>query len=535
MQGAVVPNPTPEQQNTPQNKMWLFVVTAVAIFLITGGYFFYISKFSKENTAEVPSDTTQGQTNIQDDQTFLGGFTDTGREWPPKEASWSQELKDNPLTKLREAYCNRVGYRYADFSGDCFIYQYFDSFRTYTNEEERFTVYYPTFWQSDLQPLNYGFVATPKISLRRQGASCVLSYGVIDEKTLLSFGVASTTKINFGDRASGGVSNGTGLTKIILPFGRQLTDEERAAGYNDEKLITVPHFPYLNSSGGFLLTSGEKQPLVKACIDEFDSILNSRAINYPAANLTLQSNGVLSLRDRSSWFESYAHIPQKIILLFSNFKTKKEESIVPNAFQDIQRIIDPFLSDGKLYFMTSSMNPVIASVDILTGQSKTIPLAYNENTPVHSFFVKGNNLHYLIGKFCNEYLAKCDDMKLQSYNLTTGTSEILASGIKSRDIDGFDATGNKLILRWSDGDGGCGWGQYQSFTFSSKTIDDLGSYSRCEGDTEDSFAPFKNLVVGSNSVGYLMVKDGKIFSPKSTDAYPSGIYIRINTNEYPQE
>lgn len=537
-QSPVATNPAPEQPKTLQDKsrMWFFVAAIIAIVLIAVGYFFYTDRFSKENT-EIPTGTTQGQANVQDDQTFLAGFADTSREWPPKEASWSQELKDNPLTKLREAYCNRVGYKYADFGGDCFVYQYYNSFKTYTNDEEKFTVYLPTFWQNDPEPLNYGFVATPKVSLQRRGASCAISYGAIDENTLASFGVASTTKVNFGERASGSVSTDTELTKIILPFGRQLTDEERAAGYTDTKLIVISRFPYPNSSYGFLLTSGEKQPLVEACVDEFNSILNSRAINYPAASLTPQSNGVLSLRDRSSWFESYTNIPRKITLLFNNFQTKKEESIAPNAFQSIERITDPFLSGGKLYFMTSSMNPTIMSVDILTGQSKTIPLAYDENTSLYSFFVKGNNLYYLVGKFCNEYLTKCSDMRLQSYNLTTGTSETLASGIEARDIVGFDSTGSKLILRWSEfGDEGCGQDQYLSFTFSSKTVSNLGSGPRCEGDTEDSFAPFGNLVVGSNSFVYLVVKNGKIFSPHSKiDVYPTEIYIRVNASEYPQE
>jgi len=535
-QNSVVLNPTttPEQQNMFQDKRWFFVAVAVAVILIAGGYFFYTGKFSKEKT-EIPTDTTRVQTGVQDDQVFLGGFLDTGREWSPKETDRLAEHQQNPLTKLRQAYCERVGYQYADFGGDCFVYQYFDSFKIYTNDDERFTVYYPTFWQNDPEPLNYGFVATPKVSLQRQGASCAISYGVIDENTLSSFGVASTTKANFGERALGSISNDTGLAKIILPFGRQLTDEERAAGYTDEKLITIPHFPYPNSSGGFILTSGEKQPLIEACVDEFDTILNGRAINYPATSLTPQSNGIISLRDRSSWFQRYAKIPQKITLLFNNFQTKKEESVAANAFQNIQRMTDPFLSGGKLYLMASSMNPTLMSVDILTGQSKTIPIAYDENTPIHSFFVKGNNLYYLDGKFCNEYLAKCSDMKLKNYNLTTSATETLASGIKARDIDGFDSTGSKLILRWSDGDGGCGWGQYWSFTFSSKTVNDLGSYSRCERGTEDSFAPFRNLAVGTNSFGYLVVKDGRIFSPQSNDAYPSGIYIRVNASEYQQE
>ena len=99
-QSPVVPNPTLGQQNVPQNKVWFFVVAVVVIILITAGYFFYTDRSSKENT-EIPTNTTQEKTSVPDDQIFLSGFADTGREWPPKEASYSQELKDNPLTKLR--------------------------------------------------------------------------------------------------------------------------------------------------------------------------------------------------------------------------------------------------------------------------------------------------------------------------------------------------------------------------------------------------------------------------------------------------
>ena len=102
---------------------------------------------------------------------------------------------------------------------------------------------------------------------------------------------ASTSKISLGNQASGGVISDTkGLNKITLPFGRELTNEEKAAGYTNSKLIAVPHFPYATSKFGFLLTSGDKQPLVEACVQEFDSTLNGRAINYPSAKLSNQSN-----------------------------------------------------------------------------------------------------------------------------------------------------------------------------------------------------------------------------------------------------
>ena len=525
----------PKNANAAPFSVFAVIIAVVAIVLIDGLYFYS----SRTKTGERPiseQKQEQKQNSVPDDLIFLGGFQNTGREWPAKEADWSQELKQNPLTKLQEAYCNRIGYKYADFAGDCFVYQYFDSYKTYTNNEERFTIYYPTFWQADLESLNYGFTADPKISLKRQGASCALVYGIIDENKLLSFSNASTSKMSFGNQASGGVASDTkGLSKITLPFDRELSNEEKAAGYTNSKLIAVPHFPYASSPFGFLMTSGDKQPLVGACVQEFDSILNSRAINYPSAKLSNQSSGILSIQDVSSWFESYAHIPQKITLLFENSTTGKEESIVPEAFSGTQRISDPFLSGGKLFYTEGTDNPMIKTIDIFTGENKTIPLSYDATKPIHSFFVRGDVLYYLAGTFCNEYLAKCKDLNLKSYNIKSGISDNLASGITARDIDGFNATGDALILRWSDGDGGCGWGSYQSFTLSTKALKDLGSYSHCEGDTGDPYAKFKNLVVGSGSFNYLVVKNGRIFSPSGTDSYPRRIYIRVNTTEYPKD
>lgn len=523
-----------QEENAPRNKKMYVLAAVAAVILVVGGYFLYTNVYGSWSSNS-PADTTKGQKRVQKDDIFLRGFVDTGRNWQPEAETWKQELKNNPLLTLREAYCNRVGYKYADFGGDCFFYQYYESYKTYRDEQERFTVYYPTLWQNDPEPRNYGFVAAPKASFQRQGVSCALTYGVIDEKAVVSSGETSTTKVNYGFGKSEDVSEELGLPKITKPFDRQLTDEEKAAGYTDAQLIAVPHFPYPNSTHGFILSSGKKQPLVEACVDELFAILNSRSIQYSAASLTPESNGVLSLPNAFSLFEMYASIPQKKLLLFNNFETKKEESVVPNAFQDILEVTDPFLSGGKLYFMNGGENPEIMSISISTDERTTLPLNYNADTPVHSFFVKGNDLYYLVGESCNEYLSVCRDMQLLNYNLTTGATVLLARGLEARDINGFDLTGTKLILRASEGDGGCLWGEYWEFALSSKTVRDLGSYTSCVDDTEDTFAPFRDLVEDTDSFGYLIVKDGKIFAPSSERAYPSGIYIRVNTSEYPRE
>ncbi len=511
----------------------LCVVVATAQFMInTYGSLFLYSILSDKIEQIRPL-------SVPNDLVFLTGFENTGREWPPEEEEWSEDLKQNPLTKLREAYCKRVGYRYADFGGDCFVFQYYDSFLTYTNEEEKFEVYYPYLWQRDFEPSHYQFMAEPKLLLNRRGASCALMYGAVEEDKILSLSDVSTSKVNLGNDIIGDTVPSTkGLDEITLPFGRELTHEEKAAGYTDAKLITVQHFPYATSPYGFLVTSGDEQPLVEACAQEFDSILDNRVINYPAAKLTPQSSGLVSLRNISSNFQINANdIPQEIVLIFENSATGREESIVPEAFRELHsygEIYDPFLSEQKLYYIENQENnPKIKTTDIFTGESKTIPLPYDAAKPIHAFFVKDKMLYYLEGKFCNEYLAECKDMSLKSFDLESGVNETFTNNSKSRYIDGFNANGDALILSWKEGDAGCLWGAYESYTFSNKALADLGSYSWCEYGDDDPRDKFENLIVGTDKFYYLIIKDGKIFLPSTAEEYGGRFYIRVNTTEYP--
>lgn len=519
----------PPKQSYKSNRFFIAIIAVIIIIIIYGVYNIY------SNRSKMQEQPRQKQSNVPEDMIFSKGFTNTGFEWPIR-TQQIEDLKKNPLTKIREAYCSRVGYKYADFGGDCFLFQYYDSYNIYEDKEEKFKVYYPTLWQKDLEPTNYGFTSNQKISLKRQGASCAIVYGTINENEILSYNNASTTKTNFDNQTSDFINtDNKRLNKISLPFKREISNEEKAAGYTNTNLIAIPQFPYTESKFGFLLTSGEKQPLVEACVQEFNEILNSRAINYPTSKLTPDSNGNLLLRDISSFFEIYTKIPKKITLLFENYSTGKYESIVSEAFQDIQNIY-PFLNKGKLYFMEGPIdNSIIKTVDIFTGENKKIPLQYDTTKPIHSFFIKNDILYYLTGEFCNTYLASCKNMSLKSYNLTSGINETLVNNSKSRNINGFSANGN-LILSWSDGDAGCSFGSYESYSFSNKILKNLGSYSHCEGDTNDSQNKFKNLITGSGSFNHLIIKNGNIFSPSIGTAdiyYPNVIEIRTNTAEYP--
>ncbi|KND49366.1 MAG: hypothetical protein AB203_03145 [Parcubacteria bacterium C7867-008] len=519
------------------HKRWIILVltgiTLVAI--IAGGYLLYNKTSILDDVQEVlqASLTPEG---IPDDDIFLNGFTPTGKTWPLTEEYWSQERKDNPLAAIRQSYCEHIGYKYADFAASCFAYQYFDSYKIYTNTEDAFTMYYPTFWVADAQPNSYGFVTDAKASWRRNNASCAITYGLIDETALVSSGTASTTKVDYASHASGGFVSERGLTNIYIPFSRAVTNEEKAAGYTEDRIIAVPHFPYADSPNGFLLTSGEKQPLVEACAEEFDYILNTRALQYSAGALTSSSNGVLSIHDMGSWFEAYADIPHTISLVFTDKKTGKEVSIASAALKNVHSIDEPFVSGTKLYFKSGAYeNPEIMSIDLVTGESDILPLQHSEGNVIHSFYVRAGNVYYLTGEYCNDYKATCVDMKLHQYNVQTKASLELAGGITSRDIIGLNSTKDKIILAMREGDAGCGWGSYESYSFTTRTIQNLGSYHYCEGDPVDDSLQFKNLISDTSDFQKLILRDGAIVLPAPTDEYDGTVYIRANLDEYPAQ
>jgi len=516
----------PPQNSRRRLSRSTLVILIIVLVVLAGGFYFYTTR-TKTKTPEKPSELEKPSEVVQyeplsvpEDLIFSQGFNDTGRPWPPTEEEWSKELEQNPLCGLRKAYCERVGYKYADFGCGCFAFDYYDSFNTYTDNEERFTVYYPKLWQQNTENINSSFIPQVKMFIDRKGASCRLVYGLIDEKVLLSSSNASTSSINIKDKE---------LLQITIPFNRELSDEEKAAGYTQSKLIAIPHFPYPVSKFGFIITSGDKQPLLEACASEFNTILGSRLIDYPSTRLTPQSTGILSIQDIFPWIKRPTDPPRRITLLFENGATGKEEAIASDVFSQVKNLDDPFLTGNKLYYLDGPIdNPIIKTVDIFTGENKTVPLPYDENNPIHSFFIKGDMLYYLSGKFCNGHLMKCS-LDLKRYNMKLGVVEHLASGLKSRDIDGFNASGDTLILHWLDG---CG--EYEAFSLLTKSLTTIGSYCYgLEGDErEQPINQFQNLVVGIDEAPYLVVKNGTIFLPAEIRNLQNRISIRVNTLEY---
>lgn len=511
------------------------IIISVFIVILGVGIFYFYSRKSK--------------LNIPDDLEFLKGFPKTGSEWiEPGQTYIEKKKNDTKLCELRNSYCTRVGYNTGGCQ--CGKYQYYNSYNIYKDKSESFTVYYPTLWEREGKPSGYRYVTSPEVSLKRKGASCVLSYGLVDKKKLLSFDKASTSEVDSSPWIPGNNSSKyKKLSKVIFPFDRELTEEEKAAGYTNIKLIAVPHFPYSFSSLGFVLRSGDKQPLLEACVEEFQEIMDSRSITYTPVKLSDESTGRLSLQFRSSLFESNPKIPNKTTLLLEDSATGQENSILSGLFPDDSEVHNPFLTGGKLFYMYGPIeNPVIKSANIFSGEMETIPLEYDTENPIHSFFIKEDMLYYLSGKFCNEYMGICQNMSLKKYNLTSGTVETLTNKSSSRDIKGFDASGESLILELFDGDGPCYWGTLESYSFSDKSLKDYRSYSKCsfEGEDEeeedgpdtttaDIVPNVADIVPDVRSFYYLVIKNGRILAPRSKIGYSSVIPIRISTTEYPYD
>ncbi len=519
-------NPAPH--NPIEESNTLRTVLIVIIFLVAGGFLYHwaglrfpsglgFGKAMKESEAQTILDEKNTDPLKDTDLVFRRGFMDTGLPWPPKEEDWSEELKQNPMCALRASYCQKVGYQFADFGCDCFVYQYYHSFETYKNIEEGITLYYPKLWHlAAHRPLE--IIAEQKLSLERDGATCYLSYGRVDGAVILkTMDPVSSSFVT---------ADGKQLQQMSVGFSRALTDEEKAAGYTDKKLIAIPHFPYQNSEFGLLLTSFENQPLAEACEKELEEIVRSVTIEYPPVKLTKDSVGEIFIHDVPVWYKSSEDAPNlNANLLFEDHKTKRKMSLGSGSLSNLTRMENPFVAGDLLYYMDQGRVKVF---DVFGSTVETIPLAYTEDFPVHSFFVEGDWMYYLSGKFCNEYMAQCN-LSLYRFNLATKQTEDLADGLSTREIVGFNSAKNVLYSSYTMADAGCTARTYEAYNLNSKRVTKVGEYSHCIEDIEKP-DPYAGLVADVVTVDTVVVKNGGLSMP-SPKMNEKGSLIKMNLSE----
>jgi hypothetical protein len=161
------------------------------------------------------------------------------------------------------------------------------------------------------------------------------------------------------------------------------------------------------------------------------------------------------------------------------------------------------LYDNTFYYLKNDVG--LVSHDVFTGEEKILvfgvatipqyPFDQSQEVYMNDFYFADNKIFALMGPFCNEYMAKCNN-ELVTFDLNGSNKTVLASGITDRNIVGYDKAEQKLVMRYTDGDAGCAWGQYNEYDFETKKISLIGDASGCyeaDGDAPEGLA-FGNQV-----------------------------------------
>ena len=254
----------------------------------------------------------------------------------------------------------------------------------------------------------------------------------------------------------------------------------------------------------------------------------TKEVEYKFKVIDNQSNGII-------YFPSYSENGD-YRFLFKNSNTGETYSLTENLYEEVESFScendwgcstyasELFIMDDEIYFLHGEpYNPLVKKFDIFTGETTTLDLEYLLDKPVQAFFIFDNILYYLNGEICNYYLATCD-LQLNSYNLETRETRLLASNLSSRRIEGFDTTGERLIMFYGEGDAGCIWGSFEEYNINTGNLLELGSFSYCYDFETDEIYPqdqpevekyeaWKGIVKDVTSISYIKIVDGEIEFP----------------------
>ncbi len=264
-------------------------------------------------------------------------------------------------------------------------------------------------------------------------------------------------------------------------------------------------------------------------------------INYPDGTLNTNSNGTISYRSANRYDDPVAPgWPRAVILLVFTSKDTGKSEILLRDSSDSAHVWQRFFSGGNFYYSptTEEYQPIVKSFNLLTQAKRVLPLINTPAAPLHDFFVKDNELYYITGPFCNDYMMECSNMFLRSYNLVTGAHQVLAQNSESRNIEGFDANGN-LILSYKEADAGNYWASFESYNFATSVLNKLYSHSGGlqygpEGDymSPEDESKLKGPVIGVEYYDQIGIRNGKFYLSQTSEQ--DGL-IRALSSEYPVE
>lgn len=371
---------------------------------------------------------------------------------------------------------------------------------------------YPSQWSRGQSP-NAQFQLT-------HSSGCTLTWGTVDTEVLSS---------EYTQRFDGVGTFYEEHTKDIYIDTRHfemtsLEQRSQATGAVKTVAVFINNFPQPDSPYNLVLYANQSA-ISSSCISDFLALLKNIDLKGDLYTINPASNGTIEVAVSS---DSVGGDPQweksRTVLIFKDQGGDEQVMTyldLDNPTPQMQLVAD------TLYFVKSSgqfgMINLVSKQIHLFDLPGIQPADSNTAPQLNAFFVYGENLFYLAGENCLDYLAKCD-LSLRAYNLANNSHEYnpLVTGVASRQIMGYDSVSKKLYLKYSDGDAGCSWRRIQEFDFATKTLTDAARISICSGDegeattTGDTVSQQKakaiDILLDSQMryIGSISVKDGKI-------------------------
>lgn len=390
-----------------------------------------------------------------------------------------------------------------------------------TNERMTFTLE-GTNWKEGEYIFPKDIVTSNIISFDSRDSSCSIVYGQFNKEMLLKI-----------QNAQERIYTENNISLPLITAEHDTSTEE----ISKLKFAAFPNFPYKTSTKGIMVYATSENPISDECERDFEQVTREREIDYISSVITIKSTGIIYFLTTDTTHR----------VIFQDKENGREYTISENLYsKEYEYLIDalsPQQVDYNIYYLLgSTTNPTLEKANLATGESTQILLEYDKSKPIHDFFVHNNLIYYLSGEFCNQYIAPCN-LDLKVFNQSTSKTEILASGLKSREILGFEKTGKKLLLQYADGDAGCSFVTHEEYNMDTKKVSKIFDLSFCINlDSEPvgnwatpedeaaykQYKEFENSISGVEDVPYLVVTNGVISIPTDIpDAYYPGItYIK---------
>lgn len=316
--------------------------------------------------------------------------------------------------------------------------------------------------------------------------------------------------------------------------------DENLRSFDDVMGAYIKNFPEKNSPYSLVLFNNNSK-LSGSCISDFLSLLkNNIDLKGELYTINPSSNGTVFLQ---SGEYSLTKVPTpdeniNFALIFQDQNGDRQVLQYLNLRDKINSQLNLQLVGNDLYFINSTGQ--LSTINIISKEVHTVDLLglnqYSASTRLSNFLIYENNIFYLIGQDCRAHPNKCN-LSLYKYSLESKENSLLADGVNSLDIMGYDSISNKLYMN-SVINESCSWQEIKEYNFQNKKISGTVStisYPDCgETDSNTTMPPEKAKVIeiykklGNQTIGdrHLKIENGKVVKDPNSDDAPYGSGIR---------